>query len=95
MAASAGSKTKLGQQRLNTSTSNTSSNRNTDPLTKVKILAMDVLGSVKWFNVKNRYGFITWNVNKEDVFVHKTAIKKNNLRKYPHSLGDEKLWHLI
>uniref|UniRef100_A0A8C9L513 CSD domain-containing protein n=1 Tax=Serinus canaria TaxID=9135 RepID=A0A8C9L513_SERCA len=56
-----------------------------------KVLAMNVLGTVKWFNVKNRYGFITWNDNKEDVLIHQTAIMKNNPRKYLHSLGNEEI----
>uniref|UniRef100_A0A8C3M5G3 Uncharacterized protein n=1 Tax=Geospiza parvula TaxID=87175 RepID=A0A8C3M5G3_GEOPR len=53
-----------------------------------KVLAMNVLGTVKWFNVKHRYSLITQNDNKDDVFVHQTVIKKNNPRKYLHSLGD-------
>lgn len=43
-----------------------------------------IMGTVKWFIVKNRYGFINKNYTKEDVFVHQIAIK-NNLR----SVGDE------
>uniref|UniRef100_A0ABI7XW35 CSD domain-containing protein n=1 Tax=Felis catus TaxID=9685 RepID=A0ABI7XW35_FELCA len=86
------------------------------------VLAIQVLGTVKWFNVRNGYGFInstnvggmepprnlqgqqrvndlgtwpTWlrasrcsNDTKEDVFVHQTAIKRNNPRKFLRSVGD-------
>uniref|UniRef100_A0A2K6DNG7 CSD domain-containing protein n=1 Tax=Macaca nemestrina TaxID=9545 RepID=A0A2K6DNG7_MACNE len=53
------------------------------PATK-KVIPTKVLGTVKWFNVRNGYGFINRNDTKEDVFVHQTAIKKNN----PRNVGD-------
>ncbi|KAL6073603.1 hypothetical protein STEG23_027904, partial [Scotinomys teguina] len=52
-----------------------------------KVIIMKVLGTVKWFNVRNGYGFINRNDTKEDVFVHQTAIK-NSPRKYLRSVGD-------
>jgi len=52
------------------------------------IIASNVTGTVKWFNVKVGYGFITRDDTKKEVFVHQTAIVKNNPKKYLRSIGD-------
>lgn len=53
--------------------------------------AEKVTGTVKWFNVKSGYGFINRNDTKEDVFVHQTAIIKNNPKKAVRSVGESEI----
>merc|ERR1711963_283253 len=53
-----------------------------------QVIATKVSGTVKWFNVKSGYGFINRNDTKEDVFIHQTAIIKNNPKKAVRSVGD-------
>ena len=46
-----------------------------------------ISGTVKWFNVRRRHGFITRNDTGEDVFVHQSQIKENPNKKIK-SIGD-------
>jgi len=58
-----------------------------------RVLADRCIGVVKWFNVRNGYGFINRSDCNEDVFIHQTAIIKNNPKKFLRSVGDgEEVW---
>ena len=38
-------------------------------------------GTVKWYNARKGYGFITPEDNSEDIFVHATSLKNSGLKK--------------
>lgn len=49
------------------------------PVTVKKSLHM--VGTVKWYNIKKKYGFINRNNASEDIFVHHTAITRQHPQK--------------
>ena len=53
-----------------------------------RVIGSKVTGTVKWFNVKRGFGFITPDGTRKDIFVHHSSIVRNNPRKYLRSVGD-------
>ncbi len=69
-------------------TYSSSSYRSTISSSNQTLLAQQVTGCVKWFNVKLGYGFITRDDNGQDVFLYWRGILKNNPKKLQASVGD-------
>lgn len=59
-----------------------------EPKKEKEVLVHKVNGTVKWFNVKNGYGFVTREDTNEDIFIHQSSIVKNNPGKAKRSVGE-------
>lgn len=68
----------------NTITNQKSSAKSQDNVKSAK----RITGTVKWFNAKDGFGFITRHDTGEDVFVHKSSIMKPNRNHFTKSIGD-------
>uniref|UniRef100_A0A1L8DXZ0 Putative nuclease-sensitive element-binding protein 1-like isoform x3 n=1 Tax=Nyssomyia neivai TaxID=330878 RepID=A0A1L8DXZ0_9DIPT len=90
VSASSGSGVDGVQQNAAAPSTAPSANAGAQKQTK-EVVALKVTGLVKWFNVKSGYGFINRNDTKEDVFVHQSAIIRNNPKKAVRSVGDGEL----
>ena len=51
------------------------------------MLESGITGRVVWFNVRKGYGFIHRDDQDTDIFVHQTAITKNNPNKFLRSVA--------
>ena len=57
---------------------------------KKPVLETGVTGTVKWYSVRGKYGFISRGEDQKDVFVHQTAILKSPINRFfLRTLADE------
>lgn len=53
-----------------------------------RLVEKNVCGTVKWYNVKDGFGFIGRDDTNEEIFVHQSEILSNNKNKIKKSLGE-------